>query len=127
MATKKHTISVRLDAEAEQRLTQAARIVHQSRGAFLQSAGEAKARQVLLDWATSRYRAGDSGFSELATQTGLPVEEIMFAVGDQHRTDALAQFLASCRTVAEASANPAFLERAQAAVAAVEAEAVSAQ
>ena len=117
MAAKKRTISIRLDAEAEARLSRAASIAHQSRGAFLQSAGEARARQVLLSWAVDRYREGDTSFSALAAATGLAVEEIMSAIGHTDRAIALEQFLASCRSVAEATATPSFLTEAQSAVA----------
>ena len=119
MATKKRTVSVRLDPAEARRLEQAARLMRQSRGAFLQRAGDAAARQILLEWAVSRYRQGDASFSELAGRTGLAVEEIMTALGDQGREEALAQFLASCRTVAEIEGNPAFLRRAQEAVEAI--------
>ena len=97
-------------------MAQAARLMHQSRGAFLRRAGDTTARQVLLEWAVSRYRQGTTSLSELADQTGLAVEEIVAALGDQGREEALAQFLASCRTVAEAQDNPAFLRLAQEAV-----------
>ncbi len=116
MATKKRTVSVRLDPAAERRLEQAAQLMQQSRGAFLRRAGDATARQVLLEWAIVRYRQGAASLSELADQTGLAVEEIVAALGDHGREEALAQFLASCRTVAETQHNPAFLRLAQEAV-----------
>lgn len=113
MPTKKRTISVRLDEEARCRVERAARLLHQSSGAFLGEAGEARARQVLLDWAVDRYRRGEASFSELAEDTGLAVEEIMAAMGGRDREQALAMFLASCRTVAELRGNPEFLRLAQ--------------
>ena len=113
MATKKRTVSVRLDPAAERRLEQAARLMHQSPGTFLRRAGDTTARQVLLEWAVSRYRQGTASLSELADQTGLAVEEIVAALGDQGREEALAQFLTSCRTVAETQDKPAFLRLAQ--------------
>ena len=117
MAVHKHTVSVRLDPQAELRLEQAARLTRQSRGAFLLHAGDERARQVLLEWAVVRYRQGDVSYSELAEQTGLAIEEIMRALGQEGRDEALAQFLASCQVVAEAEGNPAFLELARDAVA----------
>lgn len=108
MAVRKWTVSVRLDP--------AAKLPHQSRGAFLQRAGDATARQVLLEWATTRHRRGEASASELAEQTGLAVEELMAARGDEGKDEALAQFLASCRTVAETGANPEFLRLAEEAV-----------
>lgn len=116
MATKKPTISVRLDDAAKLRVEQAARIVKQSAGAFLEEAGEERARQVLLDWALERHQRGEASFSELAADTGLTVEEIMLALGDRGREEALEAFLASCRTVAEVSGNREFLRLGQAAV-----------
>jgi uncharacterized protein (DUF1778 family) len=117
MAVQKHTVSVRLDPQAERRLEQAARLTRQSRGAFLLHAGDERARQILLEWAVSRYRHGDASYSELAEQTGLAIEEIMRAFGQEGRNEALAQFIASCRAVAEIEDNPAFLELAQEVVA----------
>ena len=108
MALRKHTVSVRLDPRAEHRLEQAAQLTHQSRGAFLLHAGDERARRVLLGWAMARYREGDTSYSELAEQTGLAVEEIIRAFGEQGRDKALAQFLASCRVVAEAENDAAF-------------------
>ena len=48
MATKKRTISVRLDDEAKQQVERAAKLLRQSSGAFLEKAGEERARVVLL-------------------------------------------------------------------------------
>lgn len=64
----------------------------------------------------ARYQEGTASASELAEQTGLTVEEIMAARGDQGQEAALAQFLASCRTVAETQGNQAFLRFAEEAV-----------
>jgi hypothetical protein len=116
MPTKKQTISVRLDDAAKQQIEHAARVTKQSAGAFLEKAGEERARQVLLDWATDTYRRRDTSFSELAGETGLAVEEIMLALGDQTREEALDAFLTSCRTVAEATGNQDFLHSAELAV-----------
>ena len=119
MPTTKHTVSVRLDGPAVQRLERAARLVKQSRGAFLEKAGDEAARRVLLDEATRRYRRGEGSFSELAAETGLAVEEIMDAVGHEARDQALDMFLASCRTMSAANNDPEFLRLAQQAAAAV--------
>ena len=89
-SSKKHTVSVRLDPQAERRLEKAAALTKQSRGAFLEAAGDEAAIRILRDWAVARYRAGDRTFSELAEETGLAVEEIMRAMGDGGRDEALA-------------------------------------
>jgi hypothetical protein len=109
MPTRKQTVSVRLGGAAKHRVEHAARIAKQSAGAFLEKAGEDRARQVLLDWALDRHRRGDASFSELADETGLAVEEIMLAIGQLGKDDALDAFVASCRTVAEATGKPDFL------------------
>jgi hypothetical protein len=120
MATKKPTISVRLDDAAKLMVEHAARIMNQSAGAFLEKAGQERARQVLLDWALERHRRGEASFSELAADTGLTVEEIMRASGDRGRQEALEAFLASCRTVAEVRGNREFLRLGEDAVKAVQ-------
>jgi predicted transcriptional regulator len=122
VVTKKQTISVRLDADAKQRVERAARLRKQSSGAFLEQAGEEHARQVLLAWAVDRHRRGDASFSELAAETGLAVEEIMLAVGSQGEEEGLDLFLASCRTVSEANGNPDFLRLGEEAVQLVRSE-----
>lgn len=116
MATKKHTISVRLEPEAKRRVEQAARLMKQSCSAFLEKAGEEQARQILRQWAVSRYREGAASFSEVAQETGLAVEEIMEALGGRGQEEALAMFLAACQTVAEAQGDPEFLHLGQEAV-----------
>jgi uncharacterized protein (DUF1778 family) len=120
MASKKPTISVRLDDGAKLRVEHAARIVKQSAGAFLEEAGEERARQVLLEWALERHRRSEASFSELAADTGLAVEEIMLAAGDKGRRETLEAFLASCRAVADVSGNPDFLRLGEDAVKAVQ-------
>lgn len=116
MATKKGTISVRLDDHTKQRVEKAAKLLRQSSGAFLGKAGEERARQILMDWALDRRRRTGASFSELAEETGLGVEEIMEAMGSQGKAEAMEMFLASCRTVAEARNNPHFLRLAEEAV-----------
>jgi hypothetical protein len=116
VVTKKQTISVRLDAAAKQQVERAARLRRQSSGAFLEQAGEERARQVLNVWAVDRHRRGEASFSELAAETGLAVEEIMLAIGSQGEQEGLDLFLASCRTVAEASGNRDFLRLGEEAV-----------
>ena len=111
------TVSVRLDPEAGRRLDKAAALMHQSRAAFLEKAGDEAARRVLTEWAARRHRQGGGTFSELAAETGLAVEEIMEHLGGQERGDALEMFLASCRTVSETQKNRRFLRLAEQAVA----------
>ncbi|MSQ15691.1 MAG: hypothetical protein EXR50_07505 [Dehalococcoidia bacterium] len=88
----------------------------QSAGAFLERAGEAQARQILLARAADQCRSGETIFSELADETGLAVEEIMLAMGSQGKQEALEMFLASCRTVTEARGTPEFLRLGKEAV-----------
>jgi predicted transcriptional regulator len=121
MPTKKLTVSVRLDPASARRLERAARLNRQSRGAFLERAGDELARRVLLEWAVTQHRAGTRSFSELAEETGLPIEEIMAAVGGPDQDAALALFLASCRAIAATEQHPEFLRLAEEAVAAVRA------
>ena len=59
MPTTKRTISVRLDPAAARRLERAARLMKQSRDAFLGKAGDDTARRILLKWAVARYRQGE--------------------------------------------------------------------
>jgi hypothetical protein len=113
MVTQKRTVSVRLDRGAERRLEKAAQITRQSRGAFLEKAGDESARRVLLEWATERYRQGGASFSELAAESGLAIEEIMAALGQRERQEGLEMFLDSCRTIAEAQGKPEFLRLAE--------------
>lgn len=122
MPTTKRTLSVRLDPDAERRLEKAARIARQSRGAFLQTAGDQMARKILLEWAIVRYREGAASASELAADSGLAVEEIMAAAGGHGREAALDMFLASCKTVASKHGNPQFLRLGEAAARLVAAE-----
>lgn len=113
MTTTKRTVSVRLDDAAAVRLERAARLSRQSRGAFLEQAGDESARRVLREWATSTYRRGERSLSELAAETSIAVEEIVEALGTQDCEAALAMFLASSQTVAEAEKRPEFLRLAR--------------
>lgn len=119
MSTSKHTVSVRLDEESRQRVERAAKILKQSSGAFLEKAGEDRARDVLLQWAVTRYQQGLGSLSELAEETGLAVEEVADAVGSRGMKEAVDMFLASCKTVAETQRKPQFLRLGQEAVKAV--------
>ena len=112
MPARRETVAVRLDDESAKRVAAAARITRQSRGAFLGNAGDERARHVLLEWARARHREGSRSFSELADETGLPLEEIMLAMGDDEQ-DGLALFLASARAVAQATNDAAFLTTAE--------------
>ena len=113
MVTAKRTVSVRLDPSASHRLDRAASLLKQSRGAFLEKAGDEAARRVLLDWAVTSHGQGDRSFSELAAETGLAIEEIMAAAGQRDRESALAMFLAGCKTIAETENRPDFLRLAE--------------
>lgn len=121
MTRKKWRVSVRLGPEAERRLQKAAQLMKQSRGAFLEKAGDETARRILLEWAAARYREGGRTFSELAAETGLAVEEVMVAMGSHGREVALEMFLASCKTAAETRGSREFLRLARQAVESVRA------
>ncbi len=112
MAARRETVAVRLDDNAAKRIAAAARIARQSRGAFLGDAGDERARRVLLKWARARHREGSMSFSELADETGLPVEEIMLAMGNEQE-DGLALFLASARAVARSTHDAEFVTAAE--------------
>lgn len=113
MPSNKRTVSARLDPAAAHRLELAARLMKQSRSAFLASAADEMARRVLLDWAVARHQQGERTFSELADETGLAVEELMQATGATDRDAAREMFLASCQTIAEIEGKPDFLRVAQ--------------
>ena len=116
MPTRKHTVSVRLDDESRQRVERAAKILKQSSGAFLETAGEERARRVLLERAVGLYQQGQGSLSELAEEAGLAAEEIADAVGSRGEEEAVEMFLASCKTVAETQGKPEFLRLGQKAV-----------
>ena len=113
MASRRQTVSVRLDDGVARRLATAARLTRQSRGAFLGKVGDESARRVLVEWAVAEYRRGERSLSELAAETGLAVEEIMMAVGPDDPEQGLAQFLASARVAAEAAGDSEFLRSAE--------------
>ncbi len=112
MPARRDTVAVRLDDQAAKRVAAAARITRQSRGAFLGNAGDERAHRVLLEWARARHREGSRSFSGLAEETGLPLEEIMLAMGDNEE-DGLALFLASARAVARATNDAEFVRTAE--------------
>jgi hypothetical protein len=83
MLAKKLTVSVRLDPTAARRLKREAQLKKQSRGAFLEQAGDESAHRVLLEWAVAPHRAGLTSFCDLAEDTGLAIEELLAAAGGQ--------------------------------------------
>lgn len=97
MPTNKETVSVRLPAASKRRIEQSARLQKQSAGAFLETAGKARARDVLIEWAVEKHRLGEATFSEVAQETGLSVEEIMSAPSRDDWREGLDAFIASCR------------------------------
>lgn len=113
---RRKTLSVRLEPDAALRVQKAAELARQSQGAFLEKAGDEAARRLLISWAVERYRQGAASFSELAAETGLVVEEIMSAAGDQDSEGALHMFLASSEAVARSTGNLEFLRLAREAV-----------
>lgn len=108
MGTKLKTVSVRLDDQAGARVDKAARVVHQSKGAFLARAGEEAADRVLLDWAVQRHAAGEASLSELAFETGVPLEAIAQHVSEQRREQAREMYLTSARRLSEIMEDPRF-------------------
>ena len=122
MATKLKTVSVRLDNESGAQVEKAARLLRQSKGAFLARAGEAAARKVLLEWAAQQYIFETASLSELAAETALPLEGIAQAVAQQRGEEAADMYLASCRKLAETLGMPEFYGEARRAIEAVKAE-----
>ncbi len=106
MTLQKQTISLEFDPEAKKRLDKAASLTRQSPAAFAQQATDERARDVLLDWAVRRYHEGDTTYSLLAGETGLSVEEIMYAMGDIGLEEALAAFVARSEAIAAEQENP---------------------
>ncbi|MSQ14876.1 MAG: hypothetical protein EXR50_03325 [Dehalococcoidia bacterium] len=116
MGTKLKTVSVRLDEKADARLDRASHLLHQSKGAFLAQAGDQEAQRVLLDWAAQQYRAGTASLSELAAETGVPLEAISQQISSQGAEEAMELYLGSCKKLAEAFQMPDFYTKAQQAV-----------
>jgi len=103
---KLKTVSVRLDARVGARVERAARLLRQSKGAFLARAGEEVAQRVLLEWAAQRYEVGIASLSELAAETELPLGAIAQEVARQRGEDATELYPASCRKLSETLAIP---------------------
>lgn len=116
MGTKPKTVSVRLDKETAAQVEKAAEILHQSQGAFLARVGGEAARNVLLDWAADQYRSQSASLSELAADTGLPLEGIAQRIVEKRSEQATEMYLASARKIAETLDVPEFYEAAQRAV-----------
>lgn len=122
VGTRLKTVSVRLDDKAGARVDKAARVVHQSKGAFLARAGEEAAERVLLEWAVQRHSKGEASLSELAAETGLPLEAIAQAVSEQRREQATEMYLTSARRLSEIMGDPEFYAEAKRAAEAVKEE-----
>ena len=116
MATKLKTVSVRLDRQAGMYIDRAARLLHQSQGAFLARVGEEAAEQVLLKWAVEQYRAGMASLSELAEQTDIPLEAIAQQVAENRAKEATEVYLAGCHKLAQNLNLPQFYTTAKKAV-----------
>jgi len=125
MATKLKTVSVRLGDEAGVRVSKAAQLARQSKGAFLARAGEQAARQMLLDWAVQRHAGGEASLSELAFETSLPLEVIAEHASEQHGAEAVRMYLTSARRLAKALNTPRFYEEAKRAAKSLREEAVA--
>jgi hypothetical protein len=122
MGTKLRTVSVRLGDAAGGRVSKAAQLARQSKGAFLARAGEAEAERILLDWAIERYSTGEASLSELAAETGLPLEVIATRIAERRGEAATDMYLASARRLAEVNGDPGFYAEARRAAKAVAAE-----
>jgi predicted transcriptional regulator len=116
MGTKLKTVSVRLGDQAGARVSKAAQLARQSKGAFLAQAGEEAARTLLLEWAQQRHASGEASLSELAAETGVPVEVIEEHVSGQRSAEATEMYLTSARRLAEALKTPRFYAEARRAV-----------
>jgi uncharacterized protein (DUF1778 family) len=116
MATKLKTVSVRLDRQAGMYIDRAAKLLHQSQGAFLARVGEEAAEQVLLKWAVEQYRAGTTSLSELAEQTDIPLEAIAQQVAESRAQEATEIYLAGCHKLAQNLNLPQFYTTAKKAV-----------
>ena len=116
MATKLKTVSVRLDRQAGMYIDRAAKLLHQSQGAFLARVGEEAAEQVLLKWAVEQYRAGTASLSELAEQTDIPLEAIAQQVAESRAQEATEIYLAGCHKLAQNLNLPQFYTTAKKAV-----------
>lgn len=116
LGTKLKTVSVRLDDQADARLDRVARLLRQSKGAFLAQAGNEAAQRVLLDWAAQQHRAGAASLSELAEETELPLEVIARHISGQGAEEAFEVYLMSSKRLAETFGMPDFYVKAQNAV-----------
>src|SRR3989454_7078169 len=116
VGTKLKTVSVRLGDQAGVRVSKAAQLARQSKGAFLARAGEEAARQMLLEWAVQRHASGEASLSELASETGVPVEAIAQHGSQQRCAEATEMYLTSARKLAEALKTPLFYAEARQAV-----------
>lgn len=113
LGTKLKTVSVRLDDQAGVRVGKAAKVVRQSKGAFLARAGEEAAERVLLDWAVQRHAAGEASLSELAAETGVPLEVIAQHVAGRRSEQATEMYLTSARRLSEIMDDPRFFADAR--------------
>ena len=116
MGTNLKTVSVRLGDQAGARVSKAAQLARQSKGAFLAQAGEEAARHLLLEWARQRHASGEASLSELAAETGVPIEVIAEHVSAQRSAVATDMYLTSARRLAEALKTPRFYAEAKRAV-----------
>lgn len=123
MGTKLKTVSVRLEDRAGARVSKAAELARQSKGAFLARAGEEAAKNLLLEWAVERHASGEASLSELAAETGVPVEAIAEHISGRRSREATEMYLTSARRLAGALKTPAFYAEAKRAVKAVRNEA----
>jgi hypothetical protein len=127
MGRKLKTVSVRLDARAGARVERDARLLRQSKDAFLARAGEEAVQRVLLEWAAQRYGEGTVSLSKLAAETELPLEAIAQEVVRGRGGEVTELYLASCRNLSETLGMPEFCAGARRAVEVLTQETASAR
>lgn len=113
MALQDQTLAIHLAPDARKRVEKASNLAHLPPASFVEQAADERARDLLLDWATRRYREGDTTYSLLAEETGLGVVDIMYAMGDDGLDEALDAFVARAHTLAEERENPDLLRLAR--------------
>jgi hypothetical protein len=82
----------------------------------LRNEAEEAARNLLLEWAAQRHANGEASLSELAAETGVPIEVIEEHVSGQRSAAATDMYLTSARRLAEALKTPRFYAEAKRAV-----------
>ena len=82
----------------------------------MRNEAEEAARNLLLEWAAQQHASGEASLSELAAETGVPIEVIEEHVSGQRSAAATDMYLTSARRLAEALKTPRFYTEAKRAV-----------